>query len=132
VQRRDLRSGEFEAQERPFTARELLLKSYDMIGELAGDLRSLTKDLNASTTVIAPNSVGINCEKLVTYQQGIESRLLDLIKRKLAEIDSLDALHTLPPRSLGVDISSLCWRLFSLLILLTISWLLVGRWKLFV
>jgi hypothetical protein len=93
-----------------------------MIGELAGDLRSLTKDLNASTTVIAPNSVGINCEKLVTYQQGIESRLLDLIKRKLAEIDSLDALHTLPPRSPGVDISSLCLGLLSLLILLTISW----------
>ncbi|CZR60662.1 uncharacterized protein PAC_10558 [Phialocephala subalpina] len=122
VQRRDLRSSDAEAQERPFTARELLLKSYDMIGELARDLRSLTKDLNTSTTVIALNSVGMNCEKLITYQQGIESRLLDLIERKLVEIDSSDAFHTLPPRSPGVYISSLCWGLLTFLILLAISW----------
>lgn len=126
MKRRDLRLGEFDAQEGCFAARKLLLKSYDMIGELAGDLRSLTNDLNASTALIAPNSVGANCEKLLSYQRVIEGRLLDCIKRKLTERDSLDVFHTLPPRSLGFDMSSLGWGLLSLLILLTTSWSWMG------
>ena len=93
-----------------------------MIRELVDDLQSLTKDLNASTTLIAPNSVGINFKKLATYQKGIESELLALIDRELTEIDSLDESPNLPPRSTGVDISSFYWGLLSLLILLTISW----------
>jgi hypothetical protein len=102
VKRRDLRLGQSEARERRFAARELLIKSYDMIGELAGDLRSLTNDLNASTTLIAPNSIGTNCGKLITYQQEIEDRLLDRIERKVIEIDTLNALPAGPPWSPGV------------------------------
>ncbi|KAH8685425.1 hypothetical protein BGZ60DRAFT_395159 [Tricladium varicosporioides] len=99
VQRRDLRSGEFEVQQRNFTIRELLFKSCDMIRELTDDLQSLKNDLDASTTVIAHNSVGENFEMLVIYQKGIESRLLGVIQRMLAEIDPLNVLDTLPPRS---------------------------------
>ncbi|KAF8848485.1 hypothetical protein BDZ45DRAFT_698352 [Acephala macrosclerotiorum] len=94
VKRRNLMRGDFEAQEQRFVARQLLFKSHNMIGELAGDLQSLTNDLCASTTLIEPNSsVGANCEKLLSYQRGIEHRLIDRIKSKLTELGSLDALH---------------------------------------